>query len=128
MRNLTEAVNRMKLSKYFEAEKNNEKILILCPLIQSLSGTLDTDTDPTTSKIDFEKKFQDKWYEVENHIKNTIFQQHSEFKSNGEKAAIFGNFGIFFAIKLCPLLIDLTRSFREGNWILHLDEVIFVYW
>ena len=128
MRNLTEAVNRMKLSKYFEAEKNNEKILILCPLIQSLSGTLDTDTDPTTSKIDFEKKFQDKWYEVENHIKNTIFHKHSEFKRNGEKAAIFGNFGIFFATKLCPLLIDLTRSFREGNWMLHLDEVTFVYW
>ena len=50
MKNLTEAVNRVKLSKFFEVEKSNEQVLILYQLIIRI--TADKNRIPIKIKAD----------------------------------------------------------------------------
>ena len=63
------------------------------------------------------------WNDTKKHLDEDLFCLFKHYIQDGERNNDkFKYWNIFLDI-IMPVLIDLTRSFREGNWMLHLSAV-----
>ena len=121
MQNLTEAVNRVKIDKFFDEKQ--EQISSLKQLVGSLVDTLNRIDDPKNDTSELEGAFKEKWDLTKHHIQDNIFDEYCVFKKAGEESSEIWKFWNIFTDQVMPVLINLTRSFREGNWLLHLQTI-----
>ena len=104
IRFLSEAVERLGFEIFFDENKMD-----LREIVEQVHRTLDD-----------ENLFREKWDAASDELNRKIFTDYQEFltarKDGNDKWKYWSNFSDVFV----PIVIDLTRSFREGDWELYL--------
>ena len=119
MRNLTEAVNRVKIEKFMEGR--DKDLSVLSGMVQGINDCQNVSTE--AEDVDHEQVFKIRWKEVEEFLKNKLHPEYCAFKSAHEENSEIWKFWNIFTDQVMPILNNLTRSFREGNWSLHLQAI-----
>ena len=121
MRNLAEAVNRVKMDKFLDGKQ--EEVSTLKQLVGSLVDTLDKIKDPKNDTSEVEGALTERWNQLKHHLRDNIFHDYCTFKKAAEENSEIWKFWNIFTDQVMPILSNLTRSFREGNWLLHLETI-----
>ena len=111
---IAEALEQLQM-KAFLQETSIEQFDDLSDIVSKIRQLM---KDP----IDNEDRISELWNDCLEEI--VLFERKfEEFKAIGcEKSEQFAYWNTFL-IDIVPVLRDLTRSFREGNWMLHLSSV-----
>ena len=124
MRFLTEAVNRANIVRFLEGRDSN--LLRLKYLVQDFNDSqqISIETDGLVEKnIDMDG-FRSKLMEIRNYLKDgNLYEDYSTFKSSNEEISDMWRFFNQVWDKVMHVSTNLTRSFREGNWFLHLQSI-----
>ena len=115
MRNLTEAVNRVKIETFMPGR--DEQMQTLNDLVQNLIDNSLNDA------VDDENIFRENWAAIKKNIGDHLFEEYCYFKKAGEVESEMWRFWNIFTDEVMPLLIDMTQSFREANWTLNLQAI-----
>ena len=112
MRLLSEALARLRFDRF---EIEHDRVLGLCKIVESLHDTaLENATDEQVTK---------EWNEVSKLISDELFEDFYKFLDEGNKSRDKFRYWSIFLDIIMPVVIDLTHSFREGDWNLHLSAV-----
>ena len=120
IRNLSEAVERIKIEKFMNGW--DDQLTALHELVKDLF------VDPSLSenseiRLTAEDVFRVKWGAVKEFVKSNVNDEYYSFKKSGEESSEMWQFWNIFNDEVLPILIDMTRSFREADWELHLKAV-----
>ena len=120
IRNLGEAVERIKIEKFKNGR--DEQFAKLGELVQDLfdDPSLSNDSD---IRLKSEEIFRRKWGAIKDYMEKNIHKEYCDFKKSGEENSEMWRFWNVFNDEVLPILIDMTRSFREGNWELYLQAI-----
>ena len=76
MRNLTEAINRVKIEKFMQ--RHDLHFETLTDLVKNLDG------DCPNGGVDRDSIFRERWTTIKKHIGDHIFDKYCEFKKAGD--------------------------------------------
>ena len=121
MRNLAEAVNRVKFDIFMQNKADD--VLFLKNLVHNLIDDQHNNGEQLLNNKSLEQRFRNKWNDIKHHLNDRLYREYCSFESNGEMESEIWKFWNMFTNQVIPVLINLTRSFREGNWLLHLQAI-----
>ena len=112
MRNLAEAINRIRILKFIAKHEEEYR---LTTLVRDVSEELQSAPN--------EEILREKWNSVRKFINTNISEKFQSFLCEGEATSEIWRFWNVFLDFIVPVVVDLTRSFRESNWELHLSTI-----
>ena len=117
MRNLSEAVNRIRLDKFKEH----------CPEIFSSVENVIPDIWEALKAEDESNKgnlCRESWNAIKKHVdKYKFIKKFSVFNDSMGKNGELWRYLSMFLDKIMPVVINLTQSFRDGDWELYLSAI-----
>ena len=113
MRNLAEAINRIRILNFIA--KHEEEYRLLTTLVRDVSEELQSAPN--------EEILREKWNSVRKFVNTNIFEKFQSFLREGEATSEIWRFWNVFLDFIVPVVVDLTSSFRESNWKLHLSTI-----
>ena len=112
---MAEALHRLYFSAFNES-RNDVKNKELLTEVGKIQEDLGREDGLDISAI------QERWELIENEM--TTFQDDLKaFNEKGGSENCMFTYWVTFLFELYPVICDLTRSHREGNWLLHLSAV-----
>ena len=111
---LSEAISRLQLMQLFKQKD--------CSIFQNLFQQITRYQQIFKTENPDVTEINEEW----NKCKDMLSQFHdalNDFKEEGSKSSEQFQYWSIFLEEIAPVLRDLTRSHREGNWRLHLSEI-----
>ena len=114
MRNLAESVNRIRIEKF-----KSTQLELLKPfdqLVADICSVLNEDRS--------EDRFLNAWTNLRSFVDKIKFRETFRlFNETGATQSELWSYWNIFLDAIMPVVIDLTRSFRDANWKLHLSAI-----
>ena len=99
-------------------EGRDEELSFLAGLVKGINDSLNLSNEGMNVEL-----FKIRWKGVEEYLKNELQPDYCAFKSGQEESSDTCKFWNVFTDQVMPVLNNLTSSFREGNWSLHLQAI-----
>ena len=110
MQLLSESVERLRFEMFF-----NENRMNFQEIVESVH---DVRNKPKSDDL-----FREKWKEVSEDLNAILFADFKKFVNEHKRDSDKWKYWSIFLDIFMPVLIDLTRSFCEGDWHIHLSAV-----
>ena len=125
MRNFTEAVNRVKIEKFMQGRDDN--VARLKDLVQELHDCFQFSGETEEVMPDRIEAFKSKWMEIKDYLEHNLYEDYCAFKVSNEEISDMWKFFNKVWDKVMHVMTNLTKSFSEGNWFLHLQALDIIF-